>query len=258
MTPLEAFQDTLDRAKYFLRLRNGIINVRKRQIRSDWKARFCTLMHWNQGDDISRVDSADAVVILRDHASLTTEDFSATATDDLLRSALVYGVSAIDRYMHERVVRNIVPALKATPLNREQREFSIPASQVMAMAKRAAKASHAGESIRPANDVRNAVQDLLHKRPIQSWREIDWAFKLFGETKFETKLRTALHVAKIDSTKATIAGITFRRNSIVHEGDLYRFQRAGKAQLKVKEISPSYVADSLDFIEKFVLAIDTI
>lgn len=258
MTPLQAFEDTLDRARYFVRLRNGLVNVRKRGIRSDWKAKFCSLMHWPASSGISRIDGNDAIIVLRDEAELQAQDFSSNATDELLRSALVYGLSAVDRYMHERVVRGIIPALRSTTLNQQQKDFSVPATEVMKMAQRAARASHAGEVVRPANDLRNAIQELLHKRPIQSWREIDWAFKLLGETKLETKLKAALSVQDLGPVKKTLGDINHRRNSIVHEGDLLKFKRAGRARLKLKEISPGDVTSQLDFLEVLVQALDTI
>jgi hypothetical protein len=44
------------------------------------------------------------------------------------RSALVIGVSWLDRYMHERIVKKIVPALKRGSLCKEPSEFTISAA----------------------------------------------------------------------------------------------------------------------------------
>lgn len=74
-------------------------------MRADWKASFCTLMHWPKGASIDRVDSRHALVVLRDGSILKKEDFASEALDDLLRAALAMGISALDRYLHERVVK---------------------------------------------------------------------------------------------------------------------------------------------------------
>jgi len=84
-------------------------------------------MRWPLTSKIDRVDSIDALIVLRDGSSLTPHDFSTDALDDLLRSALTFGVSALDRYVHERIVKGIIVALKKTNLNRPQEEFFIPA-----------------------------------------------------------------------------------------------------------------------------------
>src|SRR5689334_14031645 len=98
------------RARCLLRLRGALLNKRKRKIRSDWKAGFCRLMRWKLAAPIQRVDTADAIIILRETATASLSDFSSEALDDLLRSALVIGVSALDRYAHERITKGIVKA----------------------------------------------------------------------------------------------------------------------------------------------------
>ena len=139
-------------------------------------------MHWNQSDAIDRLDSREAVIILRDGAKLSRNDFSVDAIDDLLRSALVLGVSALDRYVHERVIRGIVKALRKPDLNQTQEEFSIPASLSLEITQALQDAARKKYKLRPANEIRNKVQDILHTRPFQSWREIQFAFELLGIT----------------------------------------------------------------------------
>ena len=154
MTPLEAYEDTAFRARRMVKLHDGLINVRRRRIRRDWKDSFCRLMHWPNHTHIERVDSADAVLILRDGSQLTPHDFSTECLADLLRSALVYGVSALDRYVHEKVVRGIVSALKRTPQTKQQEEFSIPVSTAIKISEAVARARREGKAVRPANEVR--------------------------------------------------------------------------------------------------------
>ncbi len=69
-------------------------------------------MQWPLSHDIQRVDSTDVVLVLRDGAALAPDDLSAEALDDLLRSAITFGVSAIDRYVHERIVKAFVNAFQ--------------------------------------------------------------------------------------------------------------------------------------------------
>lgn len=250
MKPLDAYQDTAARARIFLAYHDGLINTRSRRIRADWKAAFLKLMHWPQSSQIERVDSKDAVIVLRDGASLTTDHFSQAWLDDQLRAALVFGVSALDRYVHERVVKGIVPALKQHPLTRQQEEFTIPVSTAIQISEEAVTAQKKGLNIRPANIVRKKVQELIHKRPFQSYREIEYAFGLLGIKDLAKQLQTAYGAGDLRPIKEQLGKIAMRRNHIVHEGDIVRHERGGS--LRHHGIDRKYVQDSLDFLDLFV------
>lgn len=258
MQPLDAFNDTHERAVRLLRYHDGLINTRKRAIRSDWKSNFCRLMHWPQTSAIERVDSSDAVLVLRDQSSLTPEDFSAEALEDLLRSAITFGISAIDRYVHERIVKAFVSAFRATELTKGQREFQVPATLAIDIVNRVHRARQAARNIRPANEIRKVVQQTLHKRPFQSWREIEYGFTLIGCKDLGKALKTAhsLSAGDLDAIKDQLNKIVARRNQIVHEGDLPRHQRGG--QVYAQEIRRLWVQESLDFVKDFVAKLEAV
>lgn len=250
MTPIDTYNDTAERARIFLAYHDGLMNTRARRIRKDWKGAFLKLMHWPTAAAIERIDSKDAVIVLRDGAALTPDHFTQPWLDDQLRAALTFGVSALDRYVHERVVKGIIPALKTAPLTRQQEEFSIPVSTAIKISEEVIAAQRKGLTIRPANIVRKKVQELLHKRPFQSYREIEYAFNLLGVKDLARQLQTAYGVGDLKALKDQLAGIAMRRNQIVHEGDLVRHERGG--QIKWHAINRKYVADSLDFLDTFV------
>jgi hypothetical protein len=91
-------------------------------------------MHWPKNSLIQRIDSKDAVIILRHGCQLNVKHFQSDGLQELLRSTLVLGVSALDRYMHERIVKRIIVAMRSKNLSREQTEFSIPASTAIQVA----------------------------------------------------------------------------------------------------------------------------
>ncbi len=250
MTPRQAFDDVIDRTKRLMRLHDGLINTRKRKIRSDWRGNFCRLMHWKTDSNIERVDSADAIVVLREGADLQTDDFAKDTMDDLLRSAHIFAVSAMDRYVHERVCKGIISAFRRSGLSKEQREFSIPLTLALDAAEALRKAHKDEKAVRPANEIRKAIQELLHTRPFQSWRDIDYAFRLIGITGLAGKIQASKGLSDMKAYKAELGRIVERRHRIVHEGDLPRHQRGGLAQKA--PIKRSFVVDSIAFIEDFV------
>jgi len=201
MKPIDAYSNTIQRARYFLRLHDGLVNVRSRSVRSDWKSAFCKLMHWPKNASIERVDSKDAVIVLRDAADLAPDDFSANSLDDLLRASLTFGVSALDRYIHERVVQEFVNAYKKGNLNRQQTDFQIPATLAINIIDKIYTAKKKGNNPRPSNEIRNAVQEILHKRPFQSWREIEYAFQLIGVKNLTGQMQNEFRLADMQPVK---------------------------------------------------------
>lgn len=258
MQPIDAFEDTHERAQRLLRLHDGLINTRQRSIRSDWKANFCHLMHWPQSAEIERVDSKDAVIVLRDNAKLGPDDFDSHALDDLLRSAITFGVSAIDRYVHERIIKRFVTAFREGDLTKQQQDFELPATLAIEIVDRFNMARREGDNIRPANEIRKVVQKTLHKRPFQSWREIEYGFCLIGYSNLGKALKDThgLDEPDLKYIKARLGNIVNKRNKIVHEGDLPRHERGGGVY--VQKIRRKWVEDSLSFLSNFTAKLEEI
>jgi hypothetical protein len=165
-------------------------------------------------------------------------------------------ISALDRYLHERVVKRIINALRGSSPRRAQELLGIPAILALRVVEEIRRASLAGKKMRPANHLRNALQESLHTRPFQSWREIEEAFELIGITGLSGKLQTAYKVGDIRHIKSQLSNIVQRRNQIVHEGDLVRHQRGGKP--RVHAVTRKYVADTLVFLDTFVNHLEAI
>lgn len=256
MIPIDAYRDTASRARLFLSYHDGLVPVRTKSIPVGWGASFSQLMGWSSFSGIQRVDCKDAVIVLRQGAGLNPNQFTRSRLDDQLRAALTFGVSALDRYVHERVVKGIVTAHKKSDLNKEQREFAIPVSTAIKISVESVKAAKANKKLRPTNLIRKQVQVLLHKKPFQSYREIEYAFKLLGINNLTGQLQSSYGTADLKAVKTQLANIAKRRNQIVHEGDLVVHERGG--QVKWHTIERKYVADSLDFLDIFVAHLDSV
>lgn len=250
MTPKQAYDQIAARSRRMLRFHDGLVNTRKRAIRKDWKVGFCHLMHWPQAAAIARVDSKGALIVLRADADLSPSDFTAAAVDDLLRSAMAVGIGALDRYVHERVSKGIVKALRASKLSGSQQKLTVSAELALRMTETLRSAHRDGVNVRPANEFRIAFQESLHRRTFQSSVEIDEAFRMIGIDGVWGTMQVRYHVADVKPIKSQLDDIARRRNLIVHEGDLVRHLRGGKPRLN--PITKKYVHDSLDFIDTLV------
>ncbi len=170
--------------------------------------------------------------------------------DDVLRCALVLVVSALDRYVHDRVTKGVAAAFKNPTLTREQEDFAIPVKLAFEIAAKASKSNQFPRQTRAANIVRNQIQELLHKRPFQSWREIEIAFSLIGITGIAGHIQNAMGVGSIAPVKEQLNSIVRTRNLIVHEGHIRRHQRGGRPTLL--EITSVEVTAAVTFLKQIV------
>lgn len=108
MKPKNGFDAAMARVDHLLNLYDILHNTRTRQIRSDWATKFLDLMHWPKGEAIVRVNGKDknSLLILRPPLQLDHTRFSHDYLSELLRSAVVATVSALDRYVHDLVLHH--------------------------------------------------------------------------------------------------------------------------------------------------------
>jgi hypothetical protein len=189
-----------------------------------------------------------------------TSQFSASEREslvcDVLRSALVLAVSAIDRYVHDRVTKEILQAYRTDDLTSAQENFKIPVSAALRIAEKAATAKKTNKQVRAANVVRHEIQEDLHKRPFQSWRDIEYAYSLLGVTGFDGKVQSALQLPNLKPLKSTFASIQRTRNLISHEGHLKRHKRGGKVVLM--ELDSATVSVAISTLKDVVRALETL
>lgn len=221
MTPLECFSDIMTRARELV------------------------ILHRHLKDNLALL-------------STTPQCDTIQVRDDVLRCSIVFALAALDRYLHERVCKEIVQVFsRPSTLTRKQRELALPAIVAFQVAKKAAhnaKVNPASKSgprpARAANLVRNAIREMLHKRPFQSWRELEDAMALIGITNVESQLKPFLSATGLRSVKESLSHAAHIRNRIVHEGHIERRLRGGA--IKHGWISPADVEATINDIQKLV------
>lgn len=237
-TAYVTFNKAVYRAEYLVRLSEGLTNRRKRKTRSDWSRAFKTLMHWPQCHTIERVDSADAVLVIRHGSRLSSDDFTPDAAGDLLRAALVMSVSAMDAYFHAKILRYVVSHSKAhEPSSRLLNERILVKDFVSGRKKKRANTA-----------LRSAVERNLSYQSLQQPDKIADALGLIGVSDFWTGVADTLDRDKKDLCDS-IEKIVGRRNKIAHEGDL---SQSKKARNKSRGISVSFVKESIALLKSVI------
>jgi len=185
------------------------------------------------------IESAEQSVKLFDGVSALSP--KGVDVDWILRAAIVFVVSALDTYFHDKVkyrvgkytLHNLPPALA---------KHEICVKDVVAWDK----------ASRKGNVLRNWVTNFLGTKPLQRVDTIADALKLAGidavwaTIEPNNEARTALF--------EEIEALVKRRNQIAHEGDRGQSRKSGK---KLRKITRKYVVDSIDFAKRLVGRIET-
>jgi hypothetical protein len=255
---LDTFEIANQRSERFLTLYKLMRNSRQRGAREDWLTRFKQFMRWPAGEQITRIDGHDgnSMIILREAVGITRDEFEHDILSELLRAAIVASVSALDRYMHDLVMRNVWSLLDQSEedMSNELKKLSIPAYEV----KRALTAIRQEPNARPGGKMKKVIQATLHRNhTFQRPDDLQKAAKMIGIDGFWDQVeaefpgnRTKKQI--IDQLKK----ITIRRNQIVHEADI--IVKIRNREINTRTISERDATRAVEFIGRLVRSIDRV
>ncbi|POF95274.1 HEPN domain-containing protein [Pseudomonas putida] len=175
--------------------------------------------------------------------------------DDLVRSALVMAISAMDSYMHWMVFQEIIAVSKNAKLPKLLAKLDIPFSDVAALADAMIEGRRAGKETRPWNALKNTAQKQLLYKTFQSFDQVKTAMSMAGVVDGWAKTAKVLKV-KVDDIRDRLNPLVHRRNQIAHEGDILRSSRPRR--LKFNDLDPNQVSLDVDWIESLIAAIESI
>ena len=158
----------------------------------------------------------------------------------LLRASIVFIVSAIDTYFHDRI-KYRVGHFTESNLPKALGKFEIPLSELAQWKK----------AKRKGNVVRNWVLCRMSTQALQSPTAISEALKLIDINDFWNTLEPTN--SKRTDLFSTFNALMKRRHQIAHEGDRLTSRRSGKS---LREINRSYVVKSLTFSNNFIASVE--
>ncbi|MBY3989559.1 hypothetical protein HQO84_25545 [Rhodococcus fascians] len=189
------------------------------------------------------MDRADALLA---HAANAGNPLVA---DDTRRSAIALGVAALDTYLHW--------ALADVPLEQMPsalKRLDVPFGDLVdlseAMVQNRAK-------IRPKVRARGVLERAILTRTFQSSRGVEDAMLMIGKRSAFQKI--SIEIAPTSSPsdiKDRLNRIVYRRNQVVHEGDLQRQSRP--QQIKRQPTEGVAIQADLDWLRALIAAIDKV
>jgi len=166
---------------------------------------------------------------------------------DLLRATIVFAVSALDTYFHDKILENVAVVIEKCGKTRSGLPGSL--SDILKPILTPEKAICLLYRKRPDMEFRKAIAAHISDRTYQDAGKIENGLKLIGITDIWEDLRIALHVRKKDQAKRYLQPYVKRRNQIVHEADLYKSYRSHH---KPRSISRKFTRQCVDDTDKFV------
>lgn len=260
LDPLETFENGIARSLYLVSLYELILNNRKRGVRRDWAESFKKLMHWRKSDDLVLSGSSNCILVIRNPNKWKMKDFNHETLSELLRSAYVSAVSAMDRYFHDIILNNVLSLLsrKSDEIPKGLSNFVIPLGDVEAAIKhviRSRRSEH--KAARPRTKIKQCFSEALHRKTFQKPNEIDEAFKMLGIRNIWSSICGELEtVNDANEARKKLNQIVKRRNQIVHEGDVRRSERA--RETKTNQIWPRETRNEIEWISELIRAADKV
>ncbi len=258
VTSKEVFDYAHERSCHFLTLYDILHNSRVRGGRSDWMVKFKKFMHWPVSEEITRIDGNDknSMLILRSSLGINREHFAEEYTGELLRSAIVAAISALDKYMHDIVVEKCWKLLNGPEKDvpKELASLKVP----VLTAKKALDKVRADTSARPGSQIKLQIQEMLHREfTFQNINSIEKGAKIIGATNFwqEVAGRMPDSPTRVE-VQAQLTKIARRRNKIVHEADIVR--KISAIGITQNKIDKREATELVNWVKDFVVAMDDV
>jgi hypothetical protein len=173
---------------------------------------------------------------------------------DLRRLALVMAVAGLDTFLHAMVLKR-ASKLRGKQLPGSWTKLDVPISDLAALAQAVVEARQVGRDSRPWVHVSNALHRRILRDGYQSAEGVAYAASLCGAKKVWKSLEQPLAL-KAEEIMRRLDSIVFRRNRIVHEGDLKRRVRPHK--LRRNKLSFRLCVQSIDWLEALVRELDVV
>jgi hypothetical protein len=187
----------------------------------------------------ANITNADSCIVLYDGVEGLHTPLDLAS---LLRAAIVFSVSALDAYYHDKI-KYRVGRYKINQLPSKLREFPIQLDDINSWTK---------YTSRPSNFIRNVVTRYYAVRPLQKQQDIENALALV-EIKSLWSTIEPNNVAREQMT-AHLWNLMKRRNQIAHEGDRLQSRKQGK---RLRPIDRNYVIGEIAFVKDLVSRIES-
>ncbi len=184
--------------------------------------------------------------------------------DEILRSAVVFAISALDAYMHLRVEQVVGEIIFK---NRRVPERILPCIQGLFSEKEVTRELlKVAVSKDPQKSIIRCLNSALAGRTFQKPQQIHEAMKMMEvgrpspeiNVEYARLRRGPRRIGRPRSVESMLGELASRRDNIVHEGDMYTSNVGNRYHGRLRPISRTWVDGHLRQLRKIVRAIETV
>ncbi|MFZ1946790.1 MAG: hypothetical protein WAW06_04530 [bacterium] len=168
--------------------------------------------------------------------------------------AIVMSVAAVDTFFHFALLGSVGSIDSGQP-SKPLRRLPVTFGDVLDVADNAVRARRMNRDCRPRVQAKNILHTRLLQDTYQSSEKVGDALAAAGVAKGWSKVAGHLQ-QQTEVVKGKLDHIVYRRNQIVHEGDLRRLVRP--RLLTFNTIAPNEARDTVDFVETLLDAFDKV
>lgn len=243
------FSNSIQHSKHLFDLYVVLNNLKSKRLRDEWEDKFFEnkLAKWPKSKGLDRVFGDELMLIGSRIKILKIKTHKEIYEELLLRSALVFGMAAFDRLMHEIVLKDFSGFCKREIMN-DLAKLPISKSYQIAQIARRRTGKGGQRKRRPGNDFKREISEILFTKPFLGSAEIEKICKGAEiENIWKNYGKTLTPISSGEALKANWNKLYQRRNHIAHELDVERSLKP--KSLKFKEISSSEVKSAFELIE---------
>jgi len=211
-------------------LYDGLLDTSRKKVRTELRDKFyrAKLTKWPQYAGLWRSQNASIAIYGTNDSGLSQRDFTSDALVTLLKAALVLQMAAVDKVLHDAVVKRFTKLVKNEKLDDRVR---INLSDSYQVAVDSQKRSGKGGRVRKRAGalLKAEVIDGLYRKPYLSLDEVIKTCTLCGKKDIFARFRASGRTtASKDSLTSRWEKLYAMRNHIAHECDIIRKTKARK------------------------------
>ena len=253
MTLTQIFSASICHSDDLLKLYNALLSRSYRAAKSNWVDRVYeqNLIRWARKDGLWRSHGADLLIIGNNKCQIKQSSFQQDFLTVILRSSLMFAMSAVDKILHEAVSKNFMKLVKSEEIDRLT---SIPISQSYSIAIESRKRKGKGGKVkaRPGHMLKEHVLQEIYKHSFLGNRRVEEICSMCEKKKVFSLFANHINDGSTaDQISKRWASLYIKRNHIVHECDMVRKEKAKR--IDFNKVNTKKVIEDIGFVKKFGL-----
>lgn len=256
----DIFRDAASHGDNLVQLYKALASSNTRAARAPWKAKLFQyhIVRWPQAQDIWRSTGSNILVIGNRQSTLAQSSFTPDNLKYLLRSAFVLYLSAVDKILHDAVMRRFANLARGGNLD-DLIRLSISESYHVAIQSRTRRGAGGRIRRRPSHFFKDFLMSKLYRISFLSSQKVEEVSSACGLPRVFTEF-VIVHprYGRAGQVKTKWSSIYERRNHIAHECDIIRKEAARRVdynrfdpatillEMEIVKVFGTFLAEHLD------------